>query len=118
MEEVKAITRDELKAKLDSDDGIRVVEALGPAYFEEAHLPGALNLPHDQVDKLAPRLIPDKDAEVIVYCSNLACQNSVIVSRRLIQLGYRNVYEYEAGKQDWIEAGLLVESGPANQQVA
>ena len=118
MTEVTAISRDEMKAKLDRGQGIVVVEALGPAYFEEAHLPGALNLPHDQVDELAPRLIPDKDTEVVVYCSNLACQNSVTASRRLVQLGYRNVLEYEAGKQDWIEAGLPVESGHATTRVA
>jgi len=118
MTEVTAISRDEMKAKLDRGQGIVVVEALGPAYFEEAHLPGALNLPHDQVDELAPRLIPDKDTEVVVYCSNLACQNSVIASRRLVQLGYRNVFEYEGGKQDWIEAGLPAENGPAAEDAA
>lgn len=111
MSEIRSISRDELRQRLD-DDGIIVVEALGPAYYEEAHLPGALNLPHDQVDDLAPQVLPDKDAAVAVYCSNLACQNSVIASRRLVQLGYTNVFEYQEGKQDWIEAGLPTESGP------
>jgi len=26
-------------------------------------------------------------------------------------MGYQNAYEYEGGKQDWIEAGYPVESG-------
>lgn len=53
---------------------------------------------------------------MVVYCSNTACQNSAIASRRLTELGYTNVLEYVEGKQDWIEAGLPVERGaPASQ---
>ncbi|HZJ50293.1 MAG TPA: rhodanese-like domain-containing protein [Actinomycetota bacterium] len=115
MTEVNRITRTELEAKLDQGGEVVVLEALGPLYFEEAHLPGALNMPPDRVDELAPELIPEKTTEVVVYCSNLACQNSVTASGRLAQLGYTNVFEYESGKQDWIEAGLATESGPARK---
>ncbi len=110
---VKEITREELKAKLDGGEGIVVVETLGPRYYEDAHLPGAINIPHTEVDELAPRLLPDKSAQVVVYCSNRACQNSPQAARRLAALGYENVYDYEEGKQDWIEAGLPTESGAA-----
>jgi rhodanese-related sulfurtransferase len=105
-----AITRDEVAAKIDAGSAI-VVEALPPMYYVEAHLPGAINLPHDRVDELAPRLLTDQDAEIVVYCSNAACQNSTIAATRLTQLGYTSVFDYEAGKQDWIEAGLMTESG-------
>ena len=107
------ITRDELKAKLDRGEPVTIVEALPEPYYRKAHLPGALNLPHDQVDELAPRLLPDKIAAIVVYCANLPCQNSEIAARRLTELGYTNVREYAEGKQDWIDAGLPVESGVA-----
>lgn len=113
MAEITPISREQLKERIDRGDNVVVVEALGPAYYEDAHLPGARNLPHDQVDEFAGTLIPDKDQTVVVYCSNLACQNSVIASKRLVQLGYTKVFEYEEGKQDWIEAGLPVETGAA-----
>ena len=107
------ITRDELKAQLDRGEDVILVEALPPMYYEDAHLPGALNLPHDQVDQLAPTLLPSKDAAIVVYCANAPCQNSGIAARRLAALGYSNVRDYEVGKQDWIEAGLPVERGAA-----
>jgi rhodanese-related sulfurtransferase len=107
---VTPITRSELADRLQGDDAPIVVEALGAAYFEDAHLPGARNLPHDADPTVIAAVLPDLDAEVVVYCSNLACQNSVVLSRRLDQLGYRAVREYEGGKQDWIEGGLPVES--------
>ncbi|MFC3578027.1 rhodanese-like domain-containing protein [Streptomyces yaanensis] len=106
------ITRDEVQKKIDNG-GVTLVEALPASYYEEAHLPGAVNLPHDQVDGLAPELLPDKQAEIIVYCANSPCPNSGIAARRLTELGYENVYDYDDGKQDWIAAGLPTESGSA-----
>jgi rhodanese-related sulfurtransferase len=108
---VKEISREELRAKMDRGEGVILVETLGPRYYEDAHLPGAINIPHTEVDELAPKLLPDKSAEIVVYCSNRACQNSPQAACRLDALGYENVYDYEGGKQDWIEAGLPTESG-------
>ena len=109
----REITREELKAKLDRGEEVVLVETLGPKYYGDAHLPGAINVPHTEVDELAPKMLPDKSAQVVVYCSNRACQNSPQAARRLEALGYENVYDYEEGKQDWIEAGLPTESGTA-----
>jgi rhodanese-related sulfurtransferase len=87
-----------------------VVEALPAQYYDDAHLPGARNLPHDSDDSTIAAVLPDHDTTVVVYCSNVACQNSTILSRRLVALGYTDVRKYEAGKEDWIGAGLPVES--------
>ena len=100
------ISRDELVVALGS---VTVVETLGPVYYEAAHLPGAINIPHTEVDALAPSLLPDKDAAIVTYCSNPQCPNSEIAARRLVSLGYTNVRRYVDGKDDWREAGLLLE---------
>jgi rhodanese-related sulfurtransferase len=82
-------------------------------YYRKAHLPGAINIPHDRVDELAPRLLPDKTAAIVVYCANAPCKNSGIAAARLVELGYRDVRDYHEDKQDWIEAGLPVETRAA-----
>ena len=110
---IKEITREKIRAKLDGGEEIVLVETLGPKYYEDAHLPGAINIPHTEVDELAPTMLPDRSAEVVVYCSNRACQNSPQAARKLAALGYKKIYDYEEGKQDWIEAGLPTESGAA-----
>ena len=106
------IGRTELE-QLMSSGLVTVLEALPPAYHAREHIPGALNMPHDHVDELAPVLVPDRSATIAVYCSNTACQNSTIAARRLEQLGYTDVRKYAEGKEDWIAAGLPVEAGVA-----
>lgn len=110
---VARIDRTALKSKLDGKEPVVLVEALPPRYFADAHLPGALNIPHDQVDALAPGLLPDKDAEIVVYCANTPCRNSTIAAERLAQLGYTRVSDYKEGKEDWAKAGLPLEAGVA-----
>lgn len=105
------ITREELKARLDRGEALTIVEALPAQYYRRAHLPGARLLPHDEVDELAPTVLPDRDALIVVYCANLPCPNSEIAAARLSELGYTNVREYAEGKQDWIDAGYPVEEG-------
>ena len=112
---VQRITREELTAKLDRGDQVILVEALPAKYYEDKHLPGAINIPHDEVEALAPKLLPDRSAEVAVYCASGPCKNSEIAAQRLADLGYTNVRDYHEGKADWIEAGLPVESGPNSQ---
>jgi len=112
------ITRDELKAKLDRREPVTLLEALPPRYFLDKHLPGAVNLPHDQVAAVASDLLPDREAELIVYCANAACRNSHIAAAELAKLGYAHVAVYHEGKQDWVEAGLPIETGEASAHAA
>jgi len=105
------ITRDELKRKLNEGHEFVLVDALAPMSFAHSHLPGAINLPPEWVDERGPRRIPDVDAEVVVYCTNVTCDASVETAQRLIELGYRNVRHYAGGKQEWKEAGLPLEGG-------
>jgi rhodanese-related sulfurtransferase len=64
------VSTDELKAKLDRKQNITVVETLAPERYREAHIPGALNIPPDKIKELGPQLLPNKNAEIVTYCSN------------------------------------------------
>ncbi len=104
------ISRDEIKAGLDAGT-LTLIDALPESYYGQQHLPGAINLVAGDVDAQAARLLPDKGAALVTYCSNTACANSGQVARRLQSLGYTDVRTYVEGIQDWVEAGLSTESG-------
>ena len=66
----KTISWDELKEKIDRNDNFSLIETLPATAYEHAHLPGAINLPPDQVKQLAPKLLPAKTAEIVVSCAS------------------------------------------------
>jgi rhodanese-related sulfurtransferase len=67
---MNTISRDELKQKIDRKDDFKLVETLPKAAYDHEHLPGAINLPPDQVSALAPKILPDKNADIVVYCGS------------------------------------------------
>lgn len=89
---------------------MHLVEALPEKYYLDGHLPGAIQINHDEIRAQAEPRLPAKDAFIVVYCSNSACQNSRMAAQALASLGYTNVAEYEEGKQDWMKAGLPIET--------
>jgi rhodanese-related sulfurtransferase len=103
---VATISRDELKAKIDHEEKFQLIEVLPAEKFRECHLPAARNMPLAKIPELAPRMLPDKRTEVVVYCGSWTCSASEDAAQELAAKGYTNVRRYIGGKQDWIDAGL------------
>lgn len=110
MATVETISRDELAEKIARHDKFRLVEVMPEGDYHQAHLPGAINLPPDQVPKLASKRLRDRHAEIVLYSDGLGSHASEAAARELAERGYTNVREYAQGKQDWIDTGLPVES--------
>ncbi len=104
------LTRAEVQALLAADSQTTLIEALPPEYYQAGHLPGAINIPHDQIAAQAATLLPEKDTAVVVYCASASCSNSRQAAQTLRALGYDRVFEYTDGKQDWQDAGLPLET--------
>jgi rhodanese-related sulfurtransferase len=103
------IDRSDLQALMD-DGAVVVLEALPPEHFDDAHLPGARNLPLDELESVAGAVAPDKGATIVTYCTGTTCSNSRLAAERLRALGYTDVRAFEGGKEEWMAAGLPVES--------
>lgn len=105
---MNTIDRSEL-TDLIARGGITLLEALPEQHYRKGHLPGARLFPHDKVRDLAPSVLPDKVAPVVVYCTGETCPNSHQAAAELVALGYLDVRVYVGGKQDWQAAGLPLE---------
>src|SRR5918995_7052566 len=106
---IPQITRDELRRKLEAGERFVIVDALPPMSYAHSHLPGAINLPPPRVDSSVTRRLPDRNAEIVVYCANPTCEDSHETARRLFALGYSNLRHYAGGKDEWRGAGLPLE---------
>ena len=65
---IVTISRDELRKKIEDGDTFVLAEILPEDAFAKGHLPGAVNMPLERVAELAPSIIPDTGADVVVYC--------------------------------------------------
>lgn len=74
--------------------------------YDNGHLPGAINIPDSQFDKMTNRLPADKNMLVIVYCGGLECMLSHNVAHKMEKLGYTNIKVYAEGNPAWSKAGL------------
>lgn len=63
------ISRDELLRRL-GDPTLVVVDVLGPENYAARHIPGAVNLPLADLPARAADVLPDRSAELAVYCAS------------------------------------------------
>ena len=72
------------------DDGALLIDVRSRQEFESGHLKGAVNIPHDQLDKLTEKIGSEKDREVVVYCKS--GRRAQLVKEALEKDGYSAVH--------------------------
>ena len=84
-----------------------VLDVRTPEEFASGHVPGAVNIPYDQV---ASRLaeIP-KDKEVVLYCRS--GRRAGLAAAELEKAGYADLQLMQGDMPAWEKAGLPVEGG-------
>jgi rhodanese-related sulfurtransferase len=89
-------------------NGAQLVEVLGRKEYAWAHLPQAINIPLWEIDsQTTSELI--KNRPIVVYCHDYQWDLSPRAASRLETLGFEMVFDYVAGKLDWLANDLPVE---------
>src|SRR2546421_10630002 len=104
--DMKLISHDELKRKLECKDNFKLVMALGTWEYRAKHIPGSLHFPTPE-DALASLA---RDDEIVVYCSSYECIASVLAYESLVHHGYTHVHRYAGGILDCEEAGYPLQA--------
>jgi phage shock protein E len=71
-------------------NGALLVDVRSAEEFNSAHLPGAINIPHDKIGELLPARQPDKSTPILLYCRS--GRRSGLAEHRLRELGYTNTF--------------------------
>jgi rhodanese-related sulfurtransferase len=101
----KAVNYVQVK-KLLADPTVMVIDARNEHEFAEGHLPKARNIFAMEFQQYIPELIGmNKDIRIIVYCGGGQCELSHELSNNLIGLGFKKVYIYLGGWDDWKQNG-------------
>ena len=85
-----------------------LVEALSEKSYKDGHIPGAVNIPPNNVTELAKKLLKKSD-KIIVYCASYGCHASTNVVRELLKMGFANSFDFKGGKKAWVDSGLELE---------
>ena len=96
--EYKRISAEEAKARIDSGDEVIILDVRTEGEFNAGHIPGAILIPNETIADKMPSLLPDLDAEILIYCRS--GNRSAQAARKLIQIGYTNVYDF-GGINSW-----------------
>jgi rhodanese-related sulfurtransferase len=110
---LKFVNATQLQEKVKTGQAPIIVNVLPAEAYTAKRIKGSINIPLKEIAALAPKIIPDKDAEVVVHCANYKCGASIAAGKALKELGYTNVGDYKGGTQEWSEKGLPVEGTEA-----
>ncbi len=95
--------------KPEKKKGLVVVNVLEEELYNDCRIRDSINVPFEKVDEIAQ--IVDKEADVVIYCSNYQCTSSEYAAKTLSEKGFDNVWVYEAGMAEWYQQGLPID-GP------
>jgi len=79
--------------------------------YVQAHIPGAVSIPADQMRVKESVLPRDKSAPLIFYCRGLGCTLSRMAADDAVAMGYTYLMIYQAGMPDWLLQGNPVQKG-------
>ena len=96
--EYRKISAKDAKARMDSGDEIIVLDVRTQKEFDAGHIKGAILVPNETIIDKQPKLLPDLDAEILVYCRS--GNRSAQAANKLIAIGYTNVVDF-GGIIDW-----------------
>ena len=96
--EYKKISAADAKARMDSGDTIVILDVRTQEEYDAGHIPGAILVPNETIADKQPALLPDLDAEILVYCRS--GNRSAQAAKKLIAIGYTNVVDF-GGIIDW-----------------
>ena len=88
----KQISQEEAAEMMTKDDGHVIVDVRRMDEYIEGHIPGAICIPNETIDRERPEKLPDLDQIILVYCRS--GNRSKQASKKLAAMGYRNVYEF------------------------
>ncbi len=83
--------------KLDQKRGIVILDVRTDKEYEQGHIPGSVHVQLSEIGDKVKKL--KKDKELVVYCQN--GNQSIWAIKRLMGMGYKNLYNLKGGYNAW-----------------
>jgi rhodanese-related sulfurtransferase len=104
---INEITPQELKARLESEKPVYLIDVREDNELASGRIPGAIHLSKGIIERDIEKQITDPETPIVVYCSGgFRC---ALVAENLQRMGYKQVASLNTGLQGWINAGYSLE---------
>ena len=117
VEHVRARVREcsvqEVHARVARHEPFHLLDVREDHEYATGYAQGAVHLGRGILERDIEKLIPDKDAEIVLYCGG--GYRSVLAAVSLMEMGYTRVASMAGGIKAWRQAGLPIDPGPDSQ---
>jgi rhodanese-related sulfurtransferase len=93
--------------RLNGDQAPLLVDVRTPGEFQSGHVPGAINIPLQELHRRVDELRPYRDTELVLYCETGVRADHA--GRMLQQQGFTELRSLEGHMSAWRNAGLPAE---------
>jgi rhodanese-related sulfurtransferase len=105
---VREVSVDQTRSKLEKG-GANLIDVREDSEWAAGHARGARHLGKGVIERDIEKQIPDKGAEIILYCGGGF--RSALSADALQRMGYTNVASMAGGWRAWQQAGGPIEKG-------
>ncbi|MCP5039520.1 MAG: rhodanese-like domain-containing protein [bacterium] len=102
--DVASVDASALAARIEARDAPVIVDVRSEREYADGHIPGAVNIAHDQLEARLGELPSERDAEIVVYCQSGFRAGAA--ERALIAAGYSNLLDLDGHWAGWSKASL------------
>lgn len=106
-EEISEVDAEEVSRRLERGERLLLLDVREDEEVADGMLPGANHLARAHLESRVEDVLPEKDAEVVVYCASGV--RSVFAAKTLAELGYSNVSSMRGGINHWLDLGLTAD---------
>jgi len=103
---IKEVTVAQTRERLTANPNARLIDVREDNEWDAAHAAGALHLGKGIIERDIESTVPDKSAELILYCGG--GYRSALAADVLQEMGYTNVWSMAGGWKAWKESGATV----------
>ena len=88
----RQISMDKAVKMMKDEKNYIILDVRRPDEYAKGHIPGAINVPNEEIGTAEIAELPDKSQLILVYCRS--GRRSKEASEKLVRLGYTNIVEF------------------------
>jgi len=109
IEGTTRVSAEQLVDLVESLPNLIMIDARKSSDYSKGHIEGAVSLPNTETDNASlAKVIPSKDTPVLFYCNGEKCGRSVVSAKAALGAGYKKIYWFRGGMEEWVAKALPV----------